>query len=52
VDETGNEIAVFGRRGSRPLSPDEMKSLYLDLNGNPWYVPDDTHPVRTIASTR
>jgi hypothetical protein len=52
VDESGNEIAVFGRRGSRPLSPDEMKALYLDAGGNPWFVPDDTPPTHTIARTR
>jgi hypothetical protein len=52
IDETGNEIAVFGRRGARPLSPEEMKALYLDGNGNPWFVPDDTHPTHTIANSR
>jgi hypothetical protein len=40
VDETGGQIAVFGRRGSRPLTLDEMKRLYLDQEGNPWYVED------------
>jgi hypothetical protein len=40
VDETGNQIAVFGRRGSRPLSLQEMRELYLDANGNPWTVSD------------
>ena len=29
VDETGNQLAVFGRRGSRPLNLTEMQSLYL-----------------------
>ena len=41
VDETGGQIAVFGRRGSRPLNVDEMKMLYLDKQGKPWYVSDD-----------
>ncbi|MEX0708282.1 MAG: hypothetical protein WD078_09985 [Woeseia sp.] len=41
VDETGGQIAVFGRRGSRPLTRDEMRRLYLDEKGNPWYVQDD-----------
>jgi len=41
VDETGGQIAVFGRRGSRPLTLDEMKKLYLDEKGQPWYVQDD-----------
>ena len=29
VDETGNQIAVFGRRGSRPFNLKEMQRLYL-----------------------
>ena len=41
VDETGGQIAVFGRRGSRPLTLDEMKKLYLDEEGQPWYVRDE-----------
>tara|TARA_B100001105_G_scaffold254295_1_gene249742 strand:- start:1047 stop:3635 length:2589 start_codon:yes stop_codon:yes gene_type:complete len=40
VDETGEQIAVFGRKGSRPLNQDEMQSLYLDSDGNPWFVND------------
>lgn len=40
VDETGNQIAVFGRRGSRPLNLQEMRQLYLDANGKPWSVTD------------
>ena len=41
VDETGGQIAVFGRKGSRPLTLDEMQKLYLDDQGNPWYVDDE-----------
>jgi len=41
VDETGGQIAVFGRKGSRPLNHDEMRNLYLDDEGNPWYVEDE-----------
>ena len=40
VDETGGQIAVFGRRGSRPLSLEEMRKLFLDAGGKPWYVSD------------
>jgi hypothetical protein len=40
VDETGGQVAVFGRRGSRPLNQEEMKQLYLDDEGNPWHVSD------------
>ena len=38
VDETGGQIAVFGRVGSRPLNMEEMQRLYLDKDGKPWYV--------------
>jgi hypothetical protein len=38
VDETGHQMAVFGRRGSRPLTLKEMQRLYLDENGKPWFV--------------
>jgi hypothetical protein len=41
VDETGGQIAVFGRRGARPLTLSEMQGLYLDDKGQPWYVKDD-----------
>ena len=41
VDETGGQVAVFGRRGSRPLSAEEMRQLYLDDNGRPWFVSDE-----------
>jgi hypothetical protein len=40
VDETGNQVAVFGRRGSRPLNLEEMRRLYLDKSGRPWTVPE------------
>jgi hypothetical protein len=33
VDETGNQIAVFGRIGSRPFTLPEMQKLYLDEAG-------------------
>ena len=29
VDESGNQLAVFGRRGARPLNRAEMRSLYI-----------------------
>jgi hypothetical protein len=40
VDETGGQVAVFGRRGARPLNLEEMQRLYLNANGEPWYVHD------------
>jgi hypothetical protein len=33
VDETGHQIAVFGRIGSRPFTLPEMQRLYLDQAG-------------------
>jgi hypothetical protein len=40
VDETGGQVAVFGRRGSRPFNGTELRRLYLDENGEPWHVQD------------
>jgi hypothetical protein len=51
VDETGGQIAVFGRRGTRALSNDETQRLYLDANGKPWFVRDSpAAPARTAAA--
>jgi hypothetical protein len=38
VDETGHQIAVFGRIGARPLERSEAQRLYLDEDGKPWFV--------------
>ena len=47
VDESGNQLAVFGRRGARPFTLDEQRRLYL-LHGtsdlytvlnDPWTQP-------------
>ncbi len=40
VDETGNQLAVFGRRGSRPMNRQEMQGLYLK-SGQLYTVTDD-----------
>ncbi len=40
VDETGHQIAVFGRIGSRPFSRSEMERLFMDKGGKPWFVED------------
>jgi len=39
VDETGHQIAIFGRIGSRPFTLAEMKQLYM-VNGRPYFVTD------------
>jgi hypothetical protein len=44
VDESGNQLSVFGRRGSRPLNLAEQRMLYLkpgpDGKIEPFYVED------------
>jgi len=41
VDETGHQVAVFGRIGSRPFTLPEMQELYLDDAGAVWTVGDE-----------
>jgi len=41
VDETGGQVAVFGRIGSRPLNQEEQRKMYLRPNGTPWMVKDN-----------
>src|SRR5262249_37047292 len=38
VDESGNQLAVFGRRGARLLNASEMRSLYLHSGTNEPYA--------------
>lgn len=40
VDESGNQLSVFGRRGARPFNATEMRQLYLRPDGTAWYVPE------------
>src|SRR3984957_11760599 len=40
VDEAGNQLAVFGRRGARPLNQEETGRLYLQ-NGQVYRVSDE-----------
>jgi hypothetical protein len=40
VDESGNQIAVFGRVGARPLNVEEQRKLYR-RNGRLWTVTDN-----------
>ena len=41
VDETGHQMAIFGRLGSRPFNLKEQQEFYLDDEGNPWFVTDE-----------
>jgi hypothetical protein len=38
VDETGHQVSVFGRIGSRPFSLEEMRRMYLTSSGKVWTV--------------
>jgi hypothetical protein len=54
VDENGDQIAVFGRVGSRPFSRKEMERLFLTPKGIPYKVIDkpsmaDYVPLRTAS---
>ncbi|MTV37664.1 multiheme c-type cytochrome [Duganella radicis] len=44
VDETGGQIAVFGRIGSRPFNAAEMAKLYLKPDSQVWTVSDQGVP--------
>jgi len=44
VDESGNQLAVFGRRGARPFNRAEAERLYL--RGGKLYTVTDTPPGR------
>jgi hypothetical protein len=47
VDETGGQVAVFGRIGSRPFTQAEQRKLYLRPDGTPWLVRDLLEPAPT-----
>jgi hypothetical protein len=38
VDETGNQVSVLGRLGSRPFTLEEMRNMYLTDSGKVWTV--------------
>jgi hypothetical protein len=55
VDESGNQLAVFGRRGARPLNRAEMQRLYQhSANGSFYSVTDEpegsTHSAAASSS--
>jgi hypothetical protein len=45
VDESGNQIAVFGRVGARPLKLEEQQKLYL-RGGKVWDVSDEPNDTK------
>ena len=50
VDESGNQLAVFGRRGARPLNREETERLYL-RKGQVYTVSDEAAGGPKSAST-
>ena len=50
VDESGNQLAVFGRRGARPFNKQELERMYLQ-NGQLYTVSDEppTHALNSAA---
>jgi hypothetical protein len=49
VDESGNQLAIFGRRGARPLNAAEMRSLYVHPSSHQPYKVTDDAPVGASA---
>jgi hypothetical protein len=47
VDESGNQLAVFGRRGARPLNREEAQGLYL--RDGALYTVTDSPPSQPLA---
>ena len=52
VDETGHQIAIFGRVGSRPFSRKEMERFFLDAWDRPYRVNDDPDLAAWVAASR
>jgi hypothetical protein len=40
VDESGNQLTVFNRRGSRPFNQEEAARLYRHKDGTLYWVSD------------
>jgi hypothetical protein len=49
VDESGDQISVFGRRGGRPLNGEEMRRMYL--RAGELYTVTDAPPGPAVGST-
>jgi hypothetical protein len=41
VDESGNQVAIFGRRGARPFNLEELRRMYLRPDGQLFTVTDE-----------
>jgi hypothetical protein len=51
VDESGNQLAVFGRRGARPLNRAEMQRLYMHPSNGAFYSVTDEQVESPRATT-
>jgi hypothetical protein len=40
VDESGHQVAIVGRLGSRPFTRSEMEKLFIGPDGRPYVVSD------------
>ncbi|MEO0699555.1 MAG: hypothetical protein AAFY81_07535, partial [Pseudomonadota bacterium] len=49
VDETGGQMAIFGRLGSRPFTRSEMERLFMTRSGIPWKVSDEVDMSRWVG---
>ncbi|MEO1489927.1 MAG: hypothetical protein AAFR88_10900, partial [Pseudomonadota bacterium] len=49
VDETGGQMAIFGRLGSRPFTRPEMERLFTTRSGVPWKVSDAVDMSRWVG---
>jgi hypothetical protein len=52
VDESGHQMAVFGRLGSRPFTRPEMERFFLDAFDRPYRVTDDPDLAAWISAGR
>jgi len=51
VDETGGQIAVFGRIGARPFTAEEMAKMYRNPDGSVWTVTNKGAPGDYLPQT-
>ena len=52
VDESGNQVSVFGRRGSRPFRFDElMRMLRTEDGAGDWFRVSDTPLTRPVEQS-
>ena len=50
VDEDGNQVAIFGRLGSRPFTEQEMEAFYINpKTREPWTVQDNPDQSSFVA---